>query len=75
MEGQAEFGSARQRPHGGVSPDQFVWWLRGYFEAVGTADNVDFASIRDMLAHVPLEAPALALAIAQKTPCGCGGHR
>lgn len=80
MERQAERGPARSRPHGGVTPEAFVWWLRGYFEATGTADNIDFNAVRDMLAHVPFEAPPparlqLGPASAHNTPCGCGGTR
>lgn len=86
MEGSAERGQARRsRAHGGVSPDAFVWWLRGYLEAGGAPPGVqgalaDVATIRDMLAHVPFDEPALERVrlgpvMAQNSPCGCGGTR
>ena len=61
-----------------MTPDAFVWWLRGYLEATGVSPTgipgavSDIATVRDMLAHVPFEG-------ASPTPlhprCGCAEPR
>ena len=55
MEGQT--GQARGGiggAHGGLTPEQFVWWLRGFLEAkMGLqASDSDLLTVRDMVSRV-----------------------
>jgi hypothetical protein len=80
VEGQAQgVSSGVNRAYGGMTPEQFVFWLKGFFEALppprGREDMLIFEHLqRVSTAPAPALPPASALAahLASK-PCGCGG--
>jgi hypothetical protein len=73
MEGQAQGTRGHGGTHGGltvgyITPDQFVFWLRGYIEASpGVDQDRHLLLIREHLGLVALTQPS-----PQRPPCGCG---